>query len=152
MVTTDSAAPGGRKRLGKSVWIRLAIYVPLLSFFGWRAADRALDEREAADAAFRTDLGVWLESPPGIIDLENAIPVQGDAFMNAATDDETGTETGGTETGTTGTTSETSTDTGDTGTDTAGDTSTTTGTTSTGEPPPEPAPGEGTSTTTTGGP
>jgi hypothetical protein len=147
MATTEPAAAGGRKRPSKGVLIRLAIYVPLLSFFGWRAADRALDEREAADAAFRTDLGIWLETPPGIVDLSNAIPVQGDAFLSAPPGEETGTETGGTETdgtetdgtetgttGTTGTTSETGTgdETGDTGT--AGET------------------GEATSTTTTTGP
>src|SRR5665809_99044 len=53
MANTETAAePSMRKRPGKSVLIRLAIYVPLLAFFGWQAADRALDEREAADQAF----------------------------------------------------------------------------------------------------
>jgi hypothetical protein len=135
MAKPETAAASGRKRPSKSVLIRLAIYVPLLGFFGWRAGARAIDERTAADAAFRTDVGVWLESPPGIVDLSNAIEVQGEAFLSAppGETDTTGDETTGTETGTTSTT-----DTTDT-TDTTGDT---TGTT--GEPAPDPATTTGT--------
>lgn len=142
MAKPETAAPSGRKRPSKSVLIRLAIYVPLLGFFGWRAGARAIDEREAADAAFRTDVGIWLESPPGIVDLSQAIEVQGEAMLSAPpgeaeTTDTTGDETTGIAPGTTSTTDTTDTA-GDT-TDTAGDT---TGTT--GEPPPDPATTTGT--------
>jgi hypothetical protein len=139
-----------RKRPGKSTWIRLAIYVPLLGFFGWQAGARALDEREASDQAFRTDVAIWLESPPGMLDLSGAIEVQSEAMLSAPP--------GPTETGETGTTSDTGTSdaTGDTGTtDDTGSTTGTTGDTSTtsttGEPAPEPVPTDATSTSTSTG-
>ncbi|MFV8750799.1 hypothetical protein ACNOYE_09635 [Nannocystaceae bacterium ST9] len=132
MVTPTAAEPSTRKRPGKAVLIRLAIYVPLLSFFGWQAVDRALSERDAADAAFREDMSVWLESPPGLVDLTHAIPIDAEAVLSAPP--ETGDDTTGSagETGTTGTTSETST-TGETGDDTSGSTSETSSTGTSGE-------------------
>jgi hypothetical protein len=143
MANPETTAASGRKRLSKGMLIRLCIYVPLLSFFGWRAVDRAIEERKAADAAFRTDVGIWLESPPGIVDLSNAIPVHGEAVLSAPPGEETGTDTGTeTGTGTTGTTG----DTGDTdtteGTGETGGTTSDTGT-STGAPEPDPADGTG---------
>lgn len=155
-MTNEPSAP--RRRFGKGVIVRLAIYVPLLGFFGWRAADKAMGEREAADDVFRKDIARLLESPPGMIDLSKMIPIDGQAELSAPVGfkpaDE-GTETGGSTTGTTsgaaeldatGTTSTTGTTTGTTGepeldatatTSTTGTTSTTTGepeptTTSTG--------------------
>jgi hypothetical protein len=150
MANPETAAePSKRKRPGKSVWIRLAIYVPLLGFFGWQAGAKALDEREAADEAFRTDIGIWLESPPGMMDLSGAIQVQSEAMLSAPP------ETGETDaTGDTGTTGDTG-DTGTTGTTsdtgTTGEPSTTgePGTTSeTGMPAPDPVPNDATSTST----
>lgn len=60
---------GKKKRLG--LIIRLAIYLPLLGFFGWRAAVRFGEGREAADAGFRQSVSHWLHNPPGVIMLPN---------------------------------------------------------------------------------
>lgn len=146
MAKTETTAPSGGKRPRKAVLIRLAIYVPLLAFFGWRAGARAIDERKAADAAFRTDVGVWLESPPGMVDLSGAIPVHGEASMSAPPTEET--ETGGTDDTTggdtlgTGSDTETTSGTETTGPETTSDTGTTGGDTTgdAGELPPVPAP------------
>jgi len=43
--------------------LRVAIYVPLLGFFGWQALDRFANGRAAADEAFREHLSAWLEQP-----------------------------------------------------------------------------------------
>jgi hypothetical protein len=58
-----------KPRLG--LIIRLAIYVPLLGYFGWRAWDRAMTEREAADEVFRERVSGWLSSPPQNLVLPN---------------------------------------------------------------------------------
>lgn len=150
--------PSAPRRLSKGVIIRLAIYVPLLGFFGWRAADKAISEREAADEVFRDDLDRLLESPPGIIDLGGLIPIDAQAELSAPVGfevaDETAGESGGTTTGealdATGTTSGTT-----SGTTTgealdATSTGTTSGTTSGGEPELDPT--SSTSTTTSTGP
>jgi hypothetical protein len=64
-----------KPRLG--LVIRLAIYVPLLGFFGWRAWERFANEREAADEVFREQVGSWLVNPPQTIMLPNgeALPM-----------------------------------------------------------------------------
>ncbi|NVB38320.1 hypothetical protein G6O69_10800 [Pseudenhygromyxa sp. WMMC2535] len=63
-----------RKRLG--ILIRLAIYIPLLAFFGWRAAARFTEEREASDEAFRAGVQQRLEQPPEVIMLPNGEAMQ----------------------------------------------------------------------------
>lgn len=161
-MTNEPSAP--RRRLGKGVIVRLAIYLPLLGFFGWRAADKAMAEREAVDDVFRKDIARLLESPPGMIDLSKMIPVDGQAELSAPVGfkpAEEGAEAGGTTTGTTtgepeldatGTTSTTGTATGTTGEpelDATGTTSTT-GTTTGEVAEPEPPTTTSTSTTTTG--
>ena len=159
-MTNEPSAP--RRRLGKGVIVRLAIYLPLLGFFGWRAADKAMAEREAVDDVFRKDIARLLESPPGMIDLSKMIPVDGQAELSAPVGfkpAEEGAETGGTTMGTTsgaaeldatGTTSTTGTTTGEPELDATGTTGTTS--TTTGEPEPsEPEP-TSTSTTTSTGP
>ena len=67
--------PRRKPRLG--IIIRMAIYVPLLGFFGWRAWERFSNEREAADEVFREHVGQWLEHPPQTIMLPNgeALPM-----------------------------------------------------------------------------
>ena len=67
--------PRAAWRLG--VTIRLAIYVPLLGFFGWRAWERFSTEREAADEVFRERVSTWLEHPPQTLMLPNgeALPM-----------------------------------------------------------------------------
>jgi hypothetical protein len=126
------------------VIIRLAIYVPLLGFFGWRAADKAMAEREAADEVFRKDIARLLESPPGMIDLGTMIPLGGQAELSAPAGFKPADEAG-----TTGTT------TGTPELDATGTTSTGTTSTTTGEPSepaaPEPS-GTTTGTTTSTGP
>jgi hypothetical protein len=64
-----------KPRLG--LLIRLAIYVPLLGFFGWRAWERFQTEREGADQMFREDVARWLENPPQTLLLPNgeALPM-----------------------------------------------------------------------------
>lgn len=71
----DEPKPKRKLRLG--VAIRLAIYVPLLGFFGWRAWERFASEREAADEVFRERMSAWLEHPPQTIVLPNgeALPM-----------------------------------------------------------------------------
>ncbi len=67
--------PRRKPRLG--ILIRLAIYLPLLGFFGWRAWERFANEREAADEVFRERVGQWLEHPPQTMILPNgeALPM-----------------------------------------------------------------------------
>lgn len=162
-MTNEPSAP--RRRLGKGVIVRLAIYLPLLGFFGWRAADKAMAEREAVDDVFRKDIARLLESPPGMIDLSKMIPIDGQAELSAPVGfkpAEEGAEAGGTTTGTTsgaaeldatGTTSTTGTTTGEPEFDTTGTTSTTSTTgTTTGEPEPSVPEPTSTSTTTSTGP
>ena len=56
--------------------LRLAIYLPLLGFFGWRAAARYMEAREAADEAFRQSVNQWLTHPPRTIDIDGQqVPV-----------------------------------------------------------------------------
>ncbi len=149
MANIETAAePRQRKRPAKSVLIRLAIYLPLLGFFGWQAVDRAIAEREAANDAFRQDMQTWLESPPGLLELTHGISLGTDAMLSAPP--ETGDETTGS-TSETGTTS----DIGSTGDETAGSTSDTGTTSDTGDTSStgstgEPATTSSTSTTTTG--
>lgn len=74
--TTSPAKPTRRKpRVG--IILRVAIYVPLLGFFGWRAWERFSSEREAADEVFRERVGQWLANPPQTILLPNgeALPM-----------------------------------------------------------------------------
>jgi hypothetical protein len=146
-MTNEPSAP--RRRFSKGVIIRLAIYLPLLGFFGWRAADKAMAEREAVDDVFRQDIARLLESPPGMIDLSKMIPIDAQAELSAPAGfkpaDAAGTTTGAVETGTT---------TGEAELDATGTTTSTTSTT-TGEPlepaAPEPT-GTSTGTTTSTGP
>ncbi|HVI00033.1 MAG TPA: hypothetical protein VM869_15050 [Enhygromyxa sp.] len=71
----EQPKPKRKPRLG--IIIRLAIYLPLLGFFGWRAWDRFTTERDAADEVFRERVGAWLEHPPQTIVLPNgeALPM-----------------------------------------------------------------------------
>ncbi len=70
-------APKTRRKPRLGIIIRLAIYVPLLGFFGWRAWERFDNEREAADEVFRERVGQWLEHPPQTMVLPNgeALPM-----------------------------------------------------------------------------
>jgi hypothetical protein len=63
--------PEGRRKPRLGIVIRLAIYVPLLGFFGWRAWERFSNEREAADEVFRERVSAWLGEPPQTIVLPN---------------------------------------------------------------------------------
>ncbi len=76
MALRDAGAPpkqdeAPKRRFGRGVWIRLAIYIPLLGYFGARAGIKANEDREAADEAFRAAVGEWLEHPPRTIVLPN---------------------------------------------------------------------------------
>jgi hypothetical protein len=64
-----------KPRLG--LILRLAIYVPLLGLFGWRAWERFSIEREGADEIFRERVSAWLEHPPETITLPDgsALPM-----------------------------------------------------------------------------
>lgn len=64
-----SEAPRKRPRLG--VIVRVLIYVPLLSFFGWQAVQRFQDGRQAADDSFRASVQQWLQHPPRTIVMPN---------------------------------------------------------------------------------
>ncbi len=158
-MTNEPSAP--RRRLGKGVIVRLAIYLPLLGFFGWRAADKAMAEREAVDDVFRKDIARLLESPPGMIDLSKMIPIDGQAELSAPVGFKpveegaeaggtTGTTSGAAELDATGTTSTTGTTTGEPELDATGTTGTTS--TTTGEPEPSVPEPTSTSTTTSTGP
>ncbi|MCA9685641.1 MAG: hypothetical protein KC457_25920, partial [Myxococcales bacterium] len=73
----DSADAAGKpKRMRMGVLVRLAIYVPLLGFFGWRAWDRFQVEREASDQEFRTRIQDRLQQPPQVIMLPNGESMQ----------------------------------------------------------------------------
>lgn len=69
--------PQAKRKPPLGILIRLAIYVPLLGFFGWRAWQHFLTEREAADEVFRERLSAWLEQPEQVIMLPNgeALPM-----------------------------------------------------------------------------
>lgn len=73
----DASSRPSRAGWQRGVVIRLAIYVPLLVFFGWRAWERFTNEREAADEVFRERVSAWLEHPPQTILLPNgeALPM-----------------------------------------------------------------------------
>jgi hypothetical protein len=64
-----SETPRKRPRLG--VIVRVLIYVPLLGFFGWQAAQRARDGRRAADDSFRASVQQWLKHPPRTVVMPN---------------------------------------------------------------------------------
>jgi hypothetical protein len=64
-----SETPRKRPRLG--VVVRVLIYVPLLGFFGWQAAQRYLDGRRAADDNFRASVQQWVQHPPRTIVMPN---------------------------------------------------------------------------------
>jgi len=69
---------GGSKRPRRlGLWIRIAIYVPLLGFFGWQAVAKFQREGEAADDRFRAAVEQWVEHPPKTIMMPNgeAMPV-----------------------------------------------------------------------------
>jgi hypothetical protein len=67
--------PKASRKLG--LVLRLAIYLPLLGFFGWQAWERFGNAREAADELFREQLSAWLEQPTHMITLPNgeALPM-----------------------------------------------------------------------------
>ncbi|HLT39207.1 MAG TPA: hypothetical protein VK034_23145 [Enhygromyxa sp.] len=67
--------PQAKRKPRLGIIIRVAIYVPLLGLFGWRAAQRFVNEREAADEVFRERVGAWLEHPPQTIMLPNGEPL-----------------------------------------------------------------------------
>ena len=76
MVDDARTEPTRRKpKLG--ILIRLAIYIPALGFFGWRAWERFANEREAADEVFRERVSTWLANPPQVMLLPNgeALPM-----------------------------------------------------------------------------
>jgi hypothetical protein len=66
---TKSEAPRKRPRLG--LIVRVLIYVPLLSFFGWQAVQRFQEGRRAADDNFRASMEQWLKHPPRTIMMPN---------------------------------------------------------------------------------
>jgi hypothetical protein len=51
--------------------VRLLIYIPLLGFFGWRAVERFMAERAAADDNFRVSVDRWLQHQPRAIMMPN---------------------------------------------------------------------------------
>jgi len=63
-----------RKRLGMIV--RAAIYIPLLSLFGWQAWDRFELSREASDDAFRTQIGAHTLEDGRVIQLPDGQSMQ----------------------------------------------------------------------------
>jgi hypothetical protein len=67
--SSPSEAPSKRPRLG--IIVRVLIYVPLLGFFGWQAAQRFLGERSTADDNFRASVEQWLQHPPRTIVMPN---------------------------------------------------------------------------------
>ena len=73
----DRNEPTSRRKPNLGLLIRLAIYVPLLGFFSWRAWERFSNERDASDEAFREGVGQWLEHPPQTLVLPNgeALPM-----------------------------------------------------------------------------
>ena len=67
----DEAANTERKRPRLGIVVRLLIYLPLLGFFGWRAAQRIVTERRAADDNFRAAVQRWVEHPPKSVVMPN---------------------------------------------------------------------------------
>lgn len=69
--------PKAKRKPPLGILIRVAIYVPLLGFFGWRAWERFATEREAADEVFRAHVSAWLEQSQQVIMLPNgeALPM-----------------------------------------------------------------------------
>ncbi|MFO7561109.1 MAG: hypothetical protein R6X02_00595 [Enhygromyxa sp.] len=69
--------PKAKRKLPLGILIRVAIYLPLLGFFGWQAWERFASERERADEVFRERVSTWLEQPQEVIMLPNgeALPM-----------------------------------------------------------------------------
>lgn len=69
--------PNAKRKPRLGIILRLVIYLPLLGFFGWRAWDRFISEREAADEVFRERVSAWLEHPPQTLVLPDgqALPM-----------------------------------------------------------------------------
>jgi hypothetical protein len=63
--------PKTRRKPRLGLLIRLAIYVPLLGFFGWQAWVRFSNERVASDELFRERVSQWLENQPQVMVLPN---------------------------------------------------------------------------------
>ena len=75
-----------RRRLSRGVWVRLAIYLPLLGFFGWQAGQKALQERDAADDAFRDGVRrtlAWFEADPARCWIDHAVNAEMDRILAA---------------------------------------------------------------------
>lgn len=68
-VEPETETPRKRPRLG--IILRLLIYLPLLGFFGWRATRDFIDQRHAADEAFRASIQQWLQHQPRTIMMPN---------------------------------------------------------------------------------
>lgn len=67
----DGDGDGARKRPPWKILVRLLIYIPLLSYFGWQAARNTLDQRQIADDNFRAQLQQWLLHTPRTIVMPN---------------------------------------------------------------------------------
>lgn len=62
-------APRKGPRLG--IVVRLAIYIPLLAFFGWQASQKFRAENDAADEQLRARIQVELAEPQPTVVLPN---------------------------------------------------------------------------------
>lgn len=65
----ETETPRKGPRLG--IVVRLAIYIPLLGFFGWQAAAKFRATNEAADEQLRAHIKQELEDPQPAIMLPN---------------------------------------------------------------------------------
>lgn len=59
----SEAAPARKKSPRLGIIVRLLIYVPLLGFFGWQAAQRFIDGRNVADDNFHVAIDAWINQP-----------------------------------------------------------------------------------------
>ena len=67
----STAQSGESKRPRLGVVVRLAIYLPLLGFFGWQAMAKVQATGEAADERFRASVQRWVQHPPKTIVMPN---------------------------------------------------------------------------------
>ena len=77
MSEASTSEDSGRKRPRLGLLIRVAIYIPLLGFFGWQAFDKFQRQGDAADERFRTAVEQYVAHPPKTIMMPNgeAMPV-----------------------------------------------------------------------------
>ena len=66
-MSDESSSEAERKRPRLGLLVRVAIYIPLLGFFGWQALNTFKRNGEAADDHFRSAVEQYVQHPPKTI-------------------------------------------------------------------------------------